>query len=69
MSYVTRKPRPAKETRGYSKPFDGYEIDDWWETGGPDQITIHEDDAVRRTGLVDIHGNELCWVPMGFRAK
>lgn len=63
LPYITRKPRPRQ---------DGY--DDWWDTEGPSQITVHEDDTgPQPTGLLDIHGNEICRVrdrlPMGFRLK
>ena len=60
---VRRSPHPKRQ---------GYEIDDWWDTGGPEQITVHEeDDSPRPIGLFDEHGNEICRVPdrvpMGFR--
>jgi hypothetical protein len=62
MSYITRRPRPSKA------------YDDWYDTGGPDSITIHEpEDSPQWTGLYDAHGNELYRVrdrlPMGFRLK
>jgi hypothetical protein len=63
VSYITRRPRPVRADDDY-----------WYETGGPDHITVHEpEDGPVFTGLYDAHGNELCRMtdrlPMGFRVK
>jgi hypothetical protein len=67
MYYTTRRPRPARQPRA-----DGY--DDWWDTEGPSQITVHEpEDEPQPTGLLDIYGNEICRtkdrIPMGYRVR
>ena len=48
-------------------------IDDWWGTGGPEAIVVHEaEPGPVATGLLDAAGQPI-WrvrevVPMGFRA-
>lgn len=64
MGYIVRKPRKPRA--------DGY--DDWYDTEGPSQITVHEpEDEPQPTGLLDMNGNKICRVrdrvAMGYRGR
>jgi hypothetical protein len=39
------------------------EIDPYWEPGPFISITVHEDDKVRSTGILDHRGNEIFAFP------
>lgn len=62
MPYIVKPRRQRTRSEDY----------EWWELEStqPTNITVHEDDGVQYTGLLDSHGNELCRVPerikMGF---
>lgn len=68
MSYITRKPRPARA--------DLEEEFDYWcdQPAAQTNITVFEpEEEAQPIGLLDAHGNEICRVrdrvAMGYRVK